>query len=140
MPNTHVFGGVDRFRSPLRWIAAIGFVLAGINHFHHPEFYRRIVPASFPSPAMLVAISGAFEIAGGLGLLIPRLRRAAGWGLIALLIAVFPANVYMAFSTALAQELHFHRWILWLRLPLQAVFIAWIWFSALASSARSNSN
>ena len=86
----------SRLRTTLRWLAAIGFVAAGANHFRDPAMYGRIIPPGFPNPPLLVAASGVCEMAGGLGLLIKPLRRAAGWGLIALLLAVFPANVYMA--------------------------------------------
>ena len=112
----------------LRWLAAIFFAVAGIFHFLKPDLYLAIVPPYLPAPQLLVAISGAAEIAGGLGLLIPPLRRAAGWGLIALLIAVFPANIYMVRHPG---PFHVATWLLWARLPFQAIFIAWVWFSAL---------
>lgn len=118
----------------LRWFAAVFFVIAGSNHFRNPAFYRSITPPAFPAPEFLVAISGACEILGGVALLIPPLRPATGWGLIALLIAVFPANIYMAVSPARFSSLHLSRWVLWLRLPLQGVIIAWIWFVALHRS------
>jgi uncharacterized membrane protein len=114
-------------RKCLRLFAIAGFILAGLNHFRHPDFYRNIIPPAFPSPAALVAISGIAEIAGGIGLAIPPLRRAAGWGLIALLIAVFPANLYMAIDPGRFADLHISPWLLWLRLPLQIVFIWWVW-------------
>ncbi len=76
-----------------------------------------------PNPLLLVRLSGACEIAGGFGLLIPRLRKPAAWGLIALLIAVFPANVYMAVAPDKFTDLKAPAWVWWLRLPLQAVFI-----------------
>jgi uncharacterized membrane protein len=113
----------------LRWLAAAFFIVAGINHFVRPAMYRQIVPPGFPAPERLVAISGIAEIAGGLGLLIPRLRRPAGWGLLALLIAVFPANIYMAVSPEKFSEWHIPRWALWLRLPLQALLGVWVWFA-----------
>jgi uncharacterized membrane protein len=116
----------------LRLTAAIFFIAAGANHFYKPQFYRSIIPPRFPSPALLVMISGLAEIAGGIGLLIPALRRSAGWGLIALLIAVFPANIFMAVSPQRIPNLNFPRWSLWLRLPLQVVFIAWVWYVSLA--------
>src|SRR5689334_273150 len=93
-------------RSVLRWLAAGGFVLAGMNHFIHPAMYRQIIPPGFPRPDALVVVSGIAEIVGGIALLIPRLRRAAGWGLIALLLAVFPANVYMAVAPERIPGLH----------------------------------
>lgn len=117
-----------------RALAAVFFIVAGANHFIHAPFYCRIVPPRFPSPALLVAVSGICEIAGGIGVLIRPLRRAAGWGLIALLIAVFPANLYMAQHPEQFGELHTSRWLLWLRLPLQGVLIAWVWYAALQSS------
>ena len=120
-----------RSRQLLRWLAAAAFVAAGTNHFVKPRFYQSIVPPRFPNPALLVAISGVCEIAGGVGLLVRPLRRPAGWGLIALLIAVFPANIYMALFPNRIPGLHISRWILWLRLPLQPIFIAWIAWVAL---------
>jgi uncharacterized membrane protein len=115
----------------LRIAAAIFFVAAGVNHFIKPDFYRKIVPPGFGPPGILVWISGVAEIAGGIGLLIPRLRWWAAWGLIALLIAVFPANLYMAVSPQSIPDMHFSRWSLWLRLPLQVVFITWVWYAGL---------
>ncbi len=123
----------QRRRTRLRLAAAALFVGAGVNHFIHPRFYEEIVPPGFPSPAVLVAVSGACEIAGGVGLLIPGLRRPAGWGLIALLAAVFPANVYMATSP---EESSLPAWALWVRLPLQAVLVGWVWHVALAREAE----
>jgi uncharacterized membrane protein len=115
----------------LRIIAGIAFVGAGLNHFRSTAFYERIIPPGFPSPHLLVIISGLCEIAGGIGLLIPPLRRAAGIGLIALLLAVFPANLHMALNPDRFADLHIPRWGLWVRLPLQAVFIAWVWYVSL---------
>ena len=100
-------------------------------HFVAPGKYLRIIPPGFPSPAMLVAISGIAEMIGGAGLLIRPLRRAAGFGLIALLIAVFPANIYMALHPERFADLHLAAWLLWARLPLQVVLIAWVWSIAI---------
>jgi uncharacterized membrane protein len=85
----------SRSRTAFRWLGALFFIVAGIMHFVTPVPYRQIIPPGFPSPALLVVISGICEIAGGAGLLVPRLRRAAAIGLILLLIAVYPANIYM---------------------------------------------
>jgi uncharacterized membrane protein len=117
----------------LRGLAAVFFVVAGTFHFLRPELYLQIMPPYFPAPQLLVAVSGVAEIAGGVGLLIRSLRRVAGWGLIALLIAVFPANIYMLQHPG---QFHFAQWILWARLPLQGVFIAWVWFVAIRHSQR----
>ncbi len=108
-----------------RWAAAVTFVAAGLNHFWKPATYLKIMPPALPRPGLLVAVSGVAEIAGGIGLLVPPLRRPAGWGLIALLIAVFPANVHMLTSHDPAATLGVPRWALWVRLPVQGLLIAW---------------
>ena len=109
-----------------RCVVAAAFVAAGVLHFVKPDAYARIVPPGFPSPRTLVAVSGAAEVAGGLGLLVPRLRRPAGWGLVALLVAVFPANVYMAVRADRFADLGVPTWALWARLPLQGVLAWWV--------------
>ncbi len=116
----------DRKLNILRLLAAAFFIAAGVAHFLKPAIYRKIVPPGFPNPRLLVEISGACEIAGGIGLLIRPLRPAAGWGLIALLIAVFPANIYMVVRPEKV-PLAIPNWLLWARLPLQAVMVAWVW-------------
>ncbi len=99
--------------------AAVVYVGAGILHFLYPDGYAKIVPPIFPAPVVMVYLSGIAEIAGGAGLLIPKLRRKAAWGLVALLIAVFPANIYMAMESP-------HVWYLWARLPIQIPLIWWV--------------
>lgn len=110
-------------------LLCILFVGAGVNHFVMPGTYQKIMPPYLPWPLALVYVSGFFEIVGGLGLLIPRLRTAAGWGLIALLLAVFPANVHMLVDAESFS--HIPYWALVLRLPLQGVLIAWVWWSTI---------
>jgi uncharacterized membrane protein len=107
-------------------VAALFFVAAGSLHFLRPAPYLKIVPPSIPWPLAMVYISGVAEIAGGFGVLLPVFRRAAGWGLVALLIAVFPANVYMALDQVQATANPLPVWILWARLPLQFVLIWWV--------------
>ncbi|MGN6504466.1 MAG: DoxX family protein [Tepidisphaeraceae bacterium] len=107
---------------------AVLFVIAGALHFVLAEKYRQIVPPQFPAPGALVAISGIAEIVGGAGVLVPSLRRAAGWGLIALLLCVFPANVYMAIHP---ERFHLPAWMLWGRLPVQGLLIVWVWSATL---------
>jgi len=119
---------VKLMRTILRGGAAIFFVVAGTFHFLKPEMYLQIMPPYLPGPQLLVAVNGIAEIAGGIGLLVGSLRRVAGWGLIALLLAVFPANIYVVQHPG---QFHFAEWILWARLPLQGVFIAWVWFAAI---------
>ena len=99
------------------------YVLAGVNHFLHPAPYLKIMPPYLPWHRFLVDFSGICEIALGLLLLVPRSSRWAAWGLIALLIAVFPANVHMAIHPELFPSIPAAA--LWARLPFQAVLIAW---------------
>lgn len=111
-------------------IAAALFVGSGLTHLVRPAFYERIVPPGFGPPSLVVFVSGVAEIVGGIGLLITPLRRAAGWGLIALLIAVFPANLYMAIHAEKFSDLNLPAWALWARLPLQPIFIVGVWWCA----------
>ena len=105
-----------------RLLLALLFVAAGVWHFVRPAGYLRIMPPALPAPLLLVYLSGAAEIAGGLGLLWPPTRRWAGWGLLALLVAVFPANIYMAL---IHEQLHIPAWVAWVRLPLQIPLMWW---------------
>ncbi|CAN5870488.1 DoxX family protein [soil metagenome] len=114
----------------LRWLLTIVMVAAGVNHFIHPPPYLGMMPAELPQGwhLPLVYISGVFEILGGLGLLLPATRRAAAWGLIALLVAVFPANLNMALNHLPLGDSLVPQWALWARLPLQVVLIVWAWW------------
>ena len=109
----------------VRFLAGPCFVLAGTLHFTHSRFYRAIMPDYLPAHEELVAASGVAEIAGGAGLMVPGVRRAAGWWLIATLIAVFPANIHMALHPE-RYKVPGGRAALYLRLPFQGVFIAWV--------------
>ncbi|MDO7873172.1 hypothetical protein Q5H93_00385 [Hymenobacter sp. ASUV-10] len=111
-----------------RYALALLFVGAGILHFVRPGIYLRIMPPFLPSPLLLVYLSGAAEVLGGLGLLLPATRIFAGWGLLALLVAVFPANVYMAL---IHERLHIPGWVAWGRLPLQVPLLWWVWWAAI---------
>jgi uncharacterized membrane protein len=121
----------EKVRTGLRWLLALVLVGAGVNHFLNPAFYIAIMPDYLPLHAELVYASGVAEVAIGMLMLAPRPRllRLAGWAAIALLIAVFPANVHMA--------LHPERYpnltatALYARLPFQAVFILWAWWTCL---------
>jgi uncharacterized membrane protein len=106
-------------------LLAVLMVVAGVMHFVAPAGYVRIVPRWLPAPGALVFVSGVFEILGGLGLLPRATRPWAAWGLIALFIAVFPANVNMAMNRIGFGRKPPPAWLLWARLPLQAVLIAW---------------
>ena len=112
------------------------FIAAGVNHFVSPGVYLKIMPDYLPWPLALVYLSGFFEAMGGVGLAVPQLRRAAGWGLIALLIAVFPANVHMVIHPDRFPD--FPLWALLARLPLQGVLIAWVWWAAVKRGDREH--
>ena len=104
---------------------AVLFTAAGLTHFAAPQFFDRIVPPALPLSARTATlISGAAEVAGGLGLLHPATRPAARWGLLALLLAVFPANIYMAQDP---QKFGVSAWVTWARLPLQPVLMWLVW-------------
>ncbi len=121
---------MNTIKTVLRYILALIMIYAGVAHFRDPEPFAEIVPSYLPAHRELVLVSGFFEILGGLGLLVPRTRRAAAWGLVALYVAVFPANVNMALHDIPINGRHFAPWMLWLRLPLQAVLIAWAcWYT-----------
>jgi uncharacterized membrane protein len=91
-------------RRVLRWVLAVAMVAVGVRHCTDPEPFVRILPATLPAKLALVWISGAAEVLGGVGLLVPRTRRWAGHGLIALYVAVFPANVNMALKHLLRRR------------------------------------
>jgi uncharacterized membrane protein len=119
----------------IRWILAGLFVVAGANHFLKPALYLAMMPPWLPWPEACNVTSGAAEIAGGVGLLVSGLRRAAGWGLIALLLAVFPANLHVAMIGHMP-GFKFSPLTLWLRLPFQGVLIAWVWWVALKRATQ----
>ena len=99
------------------------FINVGIDHFVNPDFYLSIMPPAFPLHIEAVYISGVFEILGGIGVLIPKFRRFSGWGLVALLIAVYPANIYMAISPDTFPDIPVSA--LYFRLVLQFIFFYW---------------
>jgi uncharacterized membrane protein len=104
------------------------FVGAGVNHFIIPRPYRQIVPpwtARLAEADTIVALSGVAEVAGGLGVLVPATRRISGLWLIALLVAVFPANLHMALNPEEFRRIP--RWALYARLPLQPLAMWWAW-------------
>jgi uncharacterized membrane protein len=109
------------------------YIVAGANHFLSPDFYLSMMPPWLPAHAELVWISGVCEILGGIGVLVPSTRSRAGWALVALLIAIFPANVHMALNPELFPEIS--RAALYGRLPFQALFIAWAWWATRPDSA-----
>jgi uncharacterized membrane protein len=116
-----------RVRGSLSWrLLANLFIGAGVNHFVMARAYEQIVPPRLRGHAKeIVQISGVAEIVGGVGVLVPATRRVSGLGLIALLAAVFPANVYMAREPQRFRKIP--RWALYGRLPLQPLMMLWAW-------------
>lgn len=112
---------------PSRWLLALFFSVGGVMHFVIPDAYIGIMPPWLPAHAALVAISGVCEIAGGLGVLWAPTRRWAGFGLIALSLAVLPANLQWLLDAHAAGEALWKQALLLLRLPLQMPLIWWIW-------------
>ncbi len=107
----------------LRAILAGAMITVGVMHFTNEPFFTKIVPAWLPAHQLLVWISGVCELSLGVMVLVPKTRRLAGFGLTALYVAVFPANINMALNPELGGTLP--HWALWARLPLQFLFIAW---------------
>lgn len=111
-----------------RLLVGLFFIGVGVLHFVNPAPFVKIMPTWLPAHLALVYISGVFEVLGGIGLIVPRTRRFAAWGLIALLIAVFPANINMAVNEIYLDGMPHEPWLLWARLPMQLVFmlaVAW---------------
>ena len=120
-----------RLKRPLLYVMGPLYVVAGILHFVVPVLYVQIIPPILPAPLALVYLSGVAEIAVGVGLLIPRTRRYSAWATIALLVAIFPANVYMATSGVIVEGIGGgdpSAAARWGRLPLQGVLILWAYW------------
>jgi len=113
----------------LRYVLVVFYVVAGANHFLQPDVYVPMMPPYLPWHRALIFVSGAAELGLGLAMLSPTLRPAAAWGLILLLIAIFPANLHIALHDVplFGNTEGFGVWN-WVRLPFQAVFIAWAWW------------
>jgi uncharacterized membrane protein len=132
----------ERARTITRWVIAFAMIWVGVLHFVKPAGFVKIVPKFLPSPLTLVLVSGFFEVLGGVGLLIARVRKWASWGLVALYVSVFPANVNMAVNHLDLDGKVVPEWALWLRLPFQLVFIGlalWVGRDAKDHSLSSSS-
>lgn len=114
----------DTAKNCLRFGMGLFFSGVGVHHFIDPAPYLAIMPPYLPAPLLLVQVSGFFEILGGVGLCINRTRTAAAWGLIALLVAVFPANIHMLVNDVYLPDMPQERLLLWARMPMQFVFAA----------------
>ena len=122
-----------RMPGPARGVLGAFFVVAGLLHFVRPDSYEAIVPDALPAARALVFASGAAEIVGGAGVLSPRTARSAGWWLVATLLAVFPANVNMAVNADDFRSVP--EPLLWARLALQPLLVAWVWWAAIRPRA-----
>ena len=120
--------GAPRISLSIVLIALI-FATSGVLHLIKPQPFVSIMPPWLPGALVLVMISGVFEIAGAAGILLPLTRVAAGWGLIALLVAVFPANVQMLLNARAAHTSAMWMTLLIARLPLQVLLIIWVYRS-----------
>lgn len=124
---------MGRTKRLLLWLMAFAYVAAGFNHLVNPAFYLAIVPPELPNPEWLNLISGLAEIVLGVFVLEPRVRALAAWGIIALLIAVFPANLWVATQNLGAPDFtpgSGNAALNWARLPFQLLFIVWaFWYT-----------
>lgn len=113
----------------LLWLMSVVYVFAGVMHLARPEYYRPMMPPYLPAHDFLIFVSGLAELGFGILVVDAKTRRWAAWGLIALLIAIFPANIHIALHNVpvfgATEGAGFFNWI---RLPFQAVFILWAWW------------
>ena len=120
-----------------RYALSVAMVWVGVTHFTRLEFFLSITPPWLPQPVLMIYLSGVFEILGGLGLCFYRFRRLAGYGLVALYIAVFPVNIYMLVENVFPPGMPQERWLLYARMPFQLVFVFWaLWVSEVYPRAR----
>ena len=129
-------GPLARRKRSLSRLMGVIYAIAGVSHFLAPNSFARAVPPEFPRPEALVYISGLAEIVLGVGMQFDRTRRASSWGIVALLVAVFPANVYMATDDVAADLVpdrlaRVAQAAAWARLPFQAVLVLWAWWHTL---------
>jgi uncharacterized membrane protein len=118
--------GARTRRDRMRVAAGVAFIIASLPHFVSPERYLPMMPPFIPAPRAMIFLSGVGELLGGIGLLIPSTARLAAWGLAVLLVAIFPANIYVAISGVNAAGLPSSPWYTWSRLPFQIVFVWWV--------------
>jgi len=126
LPNT-------RLRITGLFFLVLLFLLAGLNHFSNPNFYVSIMPPYLPMHSELSYISGFFEIIGAIGLLFAKTRKISGYGLLILLIVIFPANIHMAIHPEYFPD--YSKLTIYLRLPLQFLFMAWVYWATLRKKA-----
>lgn len=108
-----------------KWIFGLSFVVTGVSHFIATDFFLKVMPPYVPLPREMIWLSGVFEVALGILLLVPRTSRLAAWGLVALLVAVFPANIHVYLHRDLFPPFPFSEVVHLVRLPFQGVLIYW---------------
>ena len=126
LPNT-------KLRQTGLFFLILMFLLAGANHFSNPNFYVSIMPPYLPFQSELSYVAGFFEIIGAVGLLFAQTRKIAGYGLVILLVLIFPANIHMALHPEYFPE--YSKLTIYLRLPLQFLFISWVYWATLRKKA-----
>ena len=119
---------MSRTKRILLWVLGGFYVLNGLNHFFNADAYIAIMPAYLPWHSQLVVLSGVAEIAVGVGVLIPTTRLTAAWGIILLLILIFPANLYVAMNGLAYVGDEPSTLLNWVRLPFQLVLSAWAYW------------
>ncbi|MCP5118976.1 MAG: DoxX family protein [bacterium] len=130
VPATARLRFLEGVRAKAAVAMGIGFVVTGVMHFTGPDRFLAMMPQWLPWHLELVYLSGVAEILCAAGLVVPQTRRIAGWCAMALLLAIFPANIHVAVSGGMVEGLPQDGWYYWLRLPLQLVYIAWAWWSS----------
>ena len=120
---------MENLRTCIRIIFAVAFVAVGVLHFTHPSTFVSIMPPYLPWHLELVYLSGFFEIIGGLGLIYQPTRTIAKWGLLALLVAVYPANIHMLVNEIYLEGMPHKKWILWARMPIQFLMAFGVYWS-----------
>jgi len=117
---------MQTLRTLSAWLMGLAYIATGINHFWHPKFYLNIMPPYLPSHDLLVQLSGVAEIVLGLMMFIPRYRKLAAWGIMAMLIVFMTVHIHMVMNPHLFKDVP--EYILWLRIPLQFVLILWAYW------------
>jgi len=131
---------MPKFHQGFLIFVGLSFIAAGIPHFTHPEFYAPMMPDYLPWHNELIFTSGIFEVLGGLGMFVPRTRQFASLGLIALLFAVFPANLHVAVNEVPMIDGPINPTLLWGRLPFQLIFIYMVWWAGLKEHPWQTTN
>lgn len=118
------------FKNNARIATGLTFIFTGVSHFLMPDTFMKLMPPFIPFPLAMVYISGVFEILGGIGLIVPKTKLAASYGLILLLLAVYPANIYVAVENIQLGGFMSNSIYQWFRVFLQIPLIFWVWWTA----------